>query len=80
MQRSEALASACQVMWEVRAGLRTDLPVWASERVSQAGPTALLEGILTLWVPETRCAGVELGSCRSGRVCMIGGWRCVWGT
>jgi hypothetical protein len=47
MQRSEALASACQVLWEVRTGLRTDLPAWASERASQAAPTALLERILT---------------------------------
>jgi DNA-binding transcriptional ArsR family regulator len=38
-----------------------------------------LARIGTLWVPETRCAGVELGFCRCVRAGMIGGWGCVWG-
>jgi hypothetical protein len=33
----------------------------------------------TLWVPETRCAGVELGFCRSSRAGMIAGGDCVRG-
>jgi hypothetical protein len=34
----------------------------------------------TLWAPETRCAGVEPGFRRSGRVGVIGGWGCVLDT
>lgn len=47
MARSEALASVCQVVWELRAGQRTELPEWAPRDPGTVMPEGLLERIIT---------------------------------
>jgi hypothetical protein len=42
MARSEALASLCQPLWELRAGQRTELPV----RLSRAEPSTLVSPLV----------------------------------
>ncbi|HYO20225.1 MAG TPA: hypothetical protein VES02_16350 [Dermatophilaceae bacterium] len=46
MQRSEALASAGRVLWEIRAGLGCDVPAWAVVRAAEAAHPALMERVL----------------------------------
>jgi hypothetical protein len=46
MRRSEALAGACRLLWEVRAGVRAELPGWAHEGAEDADH-ALTERIVT---------------------------------
>jgi hypothetical protein len=46
MARSEALASICLPLWELRAGHRRRLPVWLSREAQNALPDALLERIM----------------------------------
>jgi hypothetical protein len=44
--RSEELASICQVLWEVRAGLRAKLPDWADRVDRETLASALVDRIL----------------------------------
>lgn len=46
MARSEALASLCLPLWELRAGHRTQLPPWVSREMPLAVPDELLRRIM----------------------------------
>ncbi|WP_405875494.1 MULTISPECIES: hypothetical protein [unclassified Streptomyces] len=47
MARSETLASACDPLWRLRAGLRPDLPDWFSSMDPDIGEPQLIDRILT---------------------------------
>ncbi len=46
MARSESLASLCQPLWEFRAGLRSELPLWASRVEPDLFASPLVERIV----------------------------------
>ncbi|WP_042423910.1 hypothetical protein [Streptacidiphilus anmyonensis] len=46
MARSETLASLCEPLWQVRAGRRSDLPVWLSSTEPGLAKSPLVERIL----------------------------------
>jgi len=46
MARSESLASLCQPLWQLRAGLRSELPLWASRVEPDLFASPLLERIV----------------------------------
>ena len=46
MGRSEELASLCQVLWEMRAGLRSSVPEWFSRVPDGAAESPLVRRIL----------------------------------
>ena len=47
MARSEALASICLPLWELRAGQRSELPTWVPKDSSRVIPAELLERIMS---------------------------------
>jgi hypothetical protein len=47
MARSEALASVCLPLWELRAGHRTQLPLWVPRELPDALSTELLERLMS---------------------------------
>jgi hypothetical protein len=47
MARSEALASICLPLWELRAGHRTQLPAWAPADLPSVLATSLMDRIMT---------------------------------
>jgi hypothetical protein len=46
MARSETLASLCEPLWKLRAGLRSELPDWFASRAPGIGESPLVERIL----------------------------------